>query len=330
MRRPQAGSLLCVLVAGLTWFSPALARAEPPAKSRLSTATYDVADLIQSVPTWRRVSFVAPDAGVEGADALVQVIMRMINPESWRPGPARSTIQVVNDTKLEIRTTLRQHAEIKDLLKTLRHLSDLAVVFWADLYEVDRAFYRNHLEPVLAPRPGEKLFAVSVEDAIGTKLRNQSKPLKESRVMIANGKEGVFFSLRNGFTYLARARTPGRDEQDVTGTGFQGVTFRADVSVSADRRSVRLKMSQKATELREIVKKTILDPNTKKKEQVETPRLVSSSTTGEGEIDDGTALLIPVRYRSQTAKDNDRVWVLFLRPLIYIEAEEKERANNEP
>jgi hypothetical protein len=200
MRRPQAGSLLCVLVAGVTWLSPALARAEPPAKSRLSTATYDVADLVQSVPTWRRVSFVAPDAGVEGADALVQVIMRLINPESWRAGKDSSTIQVVNDTKLEVRTTLRQHAEIKQLLKTLRHLADLAVVFHADLYEVDRAFYRKHLEPVLAPRPGEKLFAVTVEEAIEAKLRKQAKPLKESRVLIANGKEGVFFSLRNGFT----------------------------------------------------------------------------------------------------------------------------------
>jgi hypothetical protein len=116
----------------------------------------------------------------------------------------------------------------------------------------------------------------------------------------------------------------------VTGTGFQGVTFRADVAVSADRRSIQLKMSQKATELREIVKKTILDPDTKKKEQVESPRLESSSTTGEGEVDDGTALLIPVGYRSQTAKADDRVWVLLLRPIIYIEAEEKEKAMNEP
>src|SRR5262245_21480606 len=118
MRRLQAASLLCVLVVGGTWFSTGLVRAEPPAdNSRLSTATYDVADLVQSVPTWRRAVLVAPDVGTEGADALVQVILRLINPESWRPGrEGGSTIQVVNRNKLEIRTTLRQHAEIKQLL----------------------------------------------------------------------------------------------------------------------------------------------------------------------------------------------------------------------
>jgi len=312
----------------MTWFSAGLARAEPPAvKSRLSTATYDVADLVQSVPTWRQAALVAPDAGVEGADALVQVILRLINPESWRPGKDSSTLQVLNGTRLEVRTTLKQHADIKQLLEALRRLSDIAVVLHADLYEVDRAFYKKHVEPLFTSK-GKKPFAVPVEDGMEARLLKQTRPLKESRVMIPSGKEGVFFSVRNGFTYLARARTPDRDEQAVTGTGFQGVTFRADVTVSADRRSLQLKMSQTATELREIVKKPVLDPDTKKKEQVESPRLANSSTTGEVEVEDGTALLLPVGYRSRIAKDNDRVWVLLLRPIIYIEEEEKAKANN--
>src|SRR5205085_1785991 len=106
------------------------ARGAPPAKGDgLTTVTYDVADLVKGAPAWRRYLPlpslpVAPDRGADGAEALVQVLLGTVSPESWRPGrDGGSSLQAFNGTRLEVRATRKQHAEIRSLLEALRRMA---------------------------------------------------------------------------------------------------------------------------------------------------------------------------------------------------------------
>src|SRR5262249_35090975 len=54
-----------------------------------------------------------------------------------------ATITVVNGTRLVIETNAAGHAEIAELLASLRRFSDVAVIVQARLHEVDDAFYQK-------------------------------------------------------------------------------------------------------------------------------------------------------------------------------------------
>ena len=284
--------------------------AAPAAEGPLVTKTYDVRDLVETASVWRPVvggpGWPAPVAGLdrlEPTEALARVILTTVSPKTWRgPGGGAATLREVNGTKLEIRAADKQHEEVANLLDALRRLADVAVIVTGELYEVDRAFLDKHVKAVRGRR-----VATPVAEDVAKQLRKDGMRLKSGRVKILPGQVARFFSLHSALAYPTR-------EGKAPGTAFTGVSFRARVAVTPDRRFVRLALTQRSTELL----------GHKDGEGGKVPDLAEESTTETIKVDDGDYLLLAARLAPEkaAAAGKGRAVVLLVRPLIYIEEEE--------
>jgi hypothetical protein len=284
--------------------------APPAAADALVTKTYDVRDLVESVSAWRPVvgragSWPEPVAGLdrlEPIEALARVILTTVRPEGWRgPGKGAAPLREVNGTKLEIRAAAKRHEEIANLLDALRRISDVAVIVEGELFEVDRAFLDRHVKAVRGRR-----VATPVGEDVAKQLRKDGKSLKSGRAKVLPGESARFFSLRSALVYPTKAG-------QAPGTAFTGVTFRARVAVSSDRRFVRLTLTQRSTDL--------LGYRTEG--EVKVPDLAEEATTEAVKVGDGVCLLLAARLAPEkAAPGKERAVVLLVRPLIYIEEEE--------
>jgi hypothetical protein len=305
---------------------------KPPAAKddKLSTVTYDVTDLVQKPTPWRLTPILGVKADGDALDALAKVILTAVHPERWGSGENARTLQEHNGTKLEIRTDATHHAEIAQLLTALRRLADCAVVLEGALYEVDAEFYRKEIEPRLrdgTSGPGKRV-ATAVEEDVVKRLGAKAVRLNANKVTIPNGGESTVLSSRKAFTYAARLKGADRKLDEILGTGFHGVSFHARVVVSADRRSVRLDLTQHVTDLIDIKKERAVDPETGNEGRIEVPQLLDTSISGTVHIGDGISVLVRVQSRPESVKGKERVQVLLVTPLIYIEEEERAKAKN--
>jgi len=302
------------------------AKSPPNGKEIPQVVTYNVEDLVLHSVTWRKgMRGEIPD-GIEG---VVHEIVTLVDPESWTGNETGNTIQEQNGTKLEIRATKAQHRQIVDLLAALRRLVDCAVVVDARLYEVDKDFYTKELEPVLMGGMAESgdLVTTVLERTTVAKIRKEGTPRAENKVTIPDGQESLCFSQRTAFNY--RTTPDAKQAMPAYGSGLQGFSCRAAVTVSKDRRQVRIKITRNLTELINIKKDTAFDREafdleTEKEIPVEIPNLRNSSATATVEVEDGEFALVRIPYRPATLA-KDRVLVLVVRPVIYIEEEERER-----
>lgn len=287
---------------------------DPPKKDALTTVTYDVRDLVDN--RYRATGF-----GYPGGPYKVQDLMKMIiqtNLEVWSNPDGNHSIQEVNGTRLEIRTSAKYHGEITSLLDSMRRLSDVAVIVNAALYEVDRAYYEKELQP---KRANDQLEVIPL--GLAQQIHKRGVLVKPLNVeMIPNGEGAKIFSLRHALVYRGKPKDP-KNPLDAFATTWYGVSLKSSVSVSADRRSVKLKIAQQVTDLVEVRKKTVPNPFVGGNSEIEVPHIVESSTSATIEVKDGNYLLVPVRYQPPAAKDKDRVLVLLVQPDIYIEAEQK-------
>jgi hypothetical protein len=263
-------------------------------------------------------------------DALVKVILTSVHPGGWGTGEDASTLQERNGTKLEIRTDAAHHAEITQLLTALRRLADVAVVIEGELFEVDREFYKKEIEPQLGDGPASaaKRYATPVAEGVAKQLRAKAIRLNANKVTIPNGQESKFLSLRKAFIYTAKPKGAGRKLDEVFDTGLYGVSFRARVIVSADRRRVRVNLTQDVTDLVEIKQEAVVDPETGNEARIDVPQLQNSSTSEAVQVDDGQSILLRVRSRADSVKGKERVQVLLVTPRIYIEEEERAKRKN--
>jgi hypothetical protein len=285
--------------------------AAPPAPgNRLPTFTYDISDLIQRPggPT-----------GLDGAEEVVRVIVTSVTPNTWGPRHKNpSTIQEVNGTKLEVAATPEQHDQIVDLLAALRRLTDVNVDVNCDLYEVDR----NVFDRDLGRRLGERL-ALPLSQALAERVRKQGTRLRVGRARLANGKGGKVFSLRKAFTYLGPPTgIPGRMQEEKV--GFTGLSVEAAVLVSADRRFVDVKLTQRTTDLLKIDRRTARLPLSGRRLPYEAPDLAEAKHSAKVHVGDGVSILVAVRARSHPTAAG-KVLVLLVNPLVFINEEHKAR-----
>jgi hypothetical protein len=288
------------------------AEAKPVA---LSTITYDVGDL---VAYRNRVSGVGFPGGPYKPDDLVKSIVDA-NPEIWSKPEGGHAIREVSGTKLEIRTSAKQHAEISELLDALRRLADVTVIVGATLYEVDRAFYEKELKSKRTPDQ-PRLIDPDLAQLID---RKGTRVTPANVEIIPNGEEVPISSLRKVLVYRGKPGDPRKKPREVFATTRYGVSVRSSVMVSADRRSIRMKIAQQVTDLEEVEKKTIPDLEGGGESVVDVPRFVESSTAATIEVEDNGYILVPVHSRSLVAGGKDRALVLLVQPEIYIEAEKK-------
>jgi hypothetical protein len=218
---------------------------------------------------------------------------------------------------LVIHTTPAVHAEIVQILTTLRRATDLAVDVQSDVYEVDRGFYEKHFQSgVEKGRQGPgKPFAGALDGGLN-RLRKEGTLVKSNQVRIANAKEAGCISVRKAFTYVSRPGRKGKEEFD---TAFYGFRVQAAVKVSADLRYVRLKLTQNTTDL------VAIESEKDGGQVVERPKLEEASSSATFEVGDGESILVPLHFLPAAAREKDRVWLLVVQPLIHIEAEEQER-----
>jgi hypothetical protein len=306
-------------------------QAKPAQKDKISRLTYDVADLLQKSRHEYRALGVQPRPHQSAIETLADLICRTVHPESWR-GEGASSLQVMNGTKLEVRTNAAQHKEIADLLAALRRLTDLAVVVKAELYEIDRGFYEKQIGAKLGKDLASEghRFALPIDEGEVKKFRKQAMLLRSNQVTIGNAQEAEFFSLRKAVLYRAKHRPAANKTNEIYETTFPGMSFQAHVVVSADRRRVRMKIRQQVTDLAGMRKEKVDDPQTGLEITVETPKLRELSTAATVQVGDGRFVLVPVLFRPKAVKAKDRVLVLLVRPIIYIEEEERERKKKNP
>jgi RNA polymerase sigma factor (sigma-70 family) len=217
----------------------------------------------------------------------------------------------------------------------------LAVIVKAQLYEVDDAFYkklskakrlskedleeleRQALDPPKkkppVPPEGESLFKL---------LKKQKLILAGKEVKVDNRKEGTLLAWKKVINCL-----PGPEQvrkgENAPQKVEEGVSFLTAMQVSADRRYVRVKFTEKSTELEDIEKVKVWLGDTGKEAVAEIPFLKELVHSQVRDIPDGGSLLLPVQYRPRAAREKDRWFVLSITPRIYI-AEEEEALRDAP
>jgi hypothetical protein len=317
MRRTLAGCLAVVLIACLT--APAAAGWRPAPPTR--TVVYEVGDLLYRP---------GGHTGFDRVDDISRIILTTIDPEAWGPGPTGSTLVELQGKRLEITTTAARHAEIKDLLAALRRMQDVAVTLSGDLYEVDRVVFEQEFQPRFAKarRTPEQPVALSLDDNLEALLRRHGKVVRQGSVTIPDRREGVFFSLRQPFTFIARR--VGRQDRPVREIADHGFSARASIQVSPDRRFVTLRLTQQASELIALRPKADFNRDNGNEVLVESPDLVDVTVAVTTTVADGESLMLAVPYRPQAVRDRDRVLVLLVHVRIYIEEEQRMLGNNPP
>ncbi len=215
---------------------------------------------------------------------------------------------------------------------------EIAVIVKAHLYEVDDAFYKK-LSKVkrLSKEDLEKLERQIVgppkpkqpeEETLFKLLGKQKLLLTGKEIKLDIGKEGALLSLNKAIDCLP---SPDQLERGQKGpqTVQEGVSLVAQMQISADRRYVRAKFTEKSAELEDIEKVKVLD-NTGKEVLAEIPFLKESGHSQVRDIPDGGSFLLPLQYRTREAKNKDRWLVVSITPRIYLEEEEQQIRGQAP
>lgn len=295
----------------------------------LKTQTYDVTDLVKAPPTVGSVPAaealgrtLAPRAAWSGSeapmDALVRLITSTVEPAGWRNPEGGPAILVLDGTRLEIRATARAHGEIADLLQAVRRLAGVAVVVEARLFEVERTWYKESLEGW--QRKGES----GVPEKTIQGLEAKGRLLQKNKVTILPGQEATILSRQRAIVYEgAPTDLQGADRQR---SALVGLVCKAEITVTPDRRFVRLKLTQQDTELVKLAKETVTNPVTGQPIAYEEPRFAETAAAASMKLEDGTATVLAVPQ--VRGSETDRVRVLVVRPVIRIEEEERAKKKN--
>jgi hypothetical protein len=286
-------------------------------KLAVHTVEYDVGLIVREMPLLlpglRRQS---PETyrDLQSGDGMAIVVRAVANFVELRPW---ETLEAYNGTQLMVVATPRAHAEIADLLESLRRLTDLGVVMNARLYAVDRAFYTKQVGP-LFPRDketGQAPAVVAIDGPLFQAITGQKFLHEGTNTPLRPGRETDFLARQSAYQFAA--------EPKQVGTGLAGVSFRALAQVSADRRFLRLTLTQQVAQFVAIDKTRRLDLWTGQEIEVEVPNVHRKTLTGTVQIPDAGAILMPVAYRPPGPENADKVWLLVARPFIWIEEEVK-------
>jgi hypothetical protein len=309
----------------------------------LYTTGYDIRDILEKpealIPfTFTKTPFDAKQLRnlpqTERAAIVVKTLIREADKEALS-GPIPSnlnTVEVVNANRLMIRANARGHGCAADFLFALRRLGDVAVALKTQLHEVDEAFYtklknvkrisldeaeRQFLKD--GPPKGESLFDL---------LEKQKPILSSEEIKVDNGLTTEMLSHFKAITCLPspdQLRRNDKDRQMI----LEGVAFTGQVEVSPDRRSVRLRLTEKALEVLDVLKDHVITPFNalgvveREKVEAEIPIVKESTQTRMLEIPDGGVYLFLVQYRPRAVQEKNRWWVLSITARIVIEEEER-------
>jgi hypothetical protein len=305
----------------------------------VKTVTYDVRALIAKPASWqmsRPAEYEGSRDPARSAEQLVQTLVDALEPDNRKLGlTAPDAIQVVNGTRLIVRATAAGHTRIAELLQSLTRLSDVAVIVQAQLHEVDDAFYQR-LKKVkrISLEEAERRFLgldgdgkepppKKAEPSLFDLLEKQPVVVRGEAVKTDNHQEIALLSRQQAVVCLPDPEVVRLGVKGSPQTILEGVAFRAAIRVGWDRRSVRLKLVEKAAAIQEILK-VKAQGLAEKAVDAETPFVLESTHAQVVEVPDGGTTLIAVSYRPALLHQKERWWVLSLTCRIWIEEEERE------
>jgi hypothetical protein len=311
-----------------------------PARARY-VAGYDIRSLVEKPDPALAVAL----ENISGHPTMkaAQIVQTVVGSLGWGhgtlPGGEREAIQILNGTRLVIRATAAEHAQIDELLAALRRLDDLAVTVQARLYEVDEAFYtrlKNARRVPLEELEKQVLDGNPPGDDLFKLLAKQPLVQTGDAITVDTRREVGLLSRQQSVLCLPSPAQVARGDKGPQ-IVVEGVAFLGRVSVSADRRYVQIKLTEKSTTIQDIDKVKApawhllekqlegADVQAAAKEAVSEVALLREATSTQSlEIPDGGSMLIPVNYRPAALQKKGRWWVLALSPRILIEDEVKE------
>jgi hypothetical protein len=215
--------------------------------------------------------------------------------------------------------------------KEAKSAKEIYVIVTARLYEVDDAFYKELARSKWLSKKDldelERQFLdpkkkQPADDLPFARLGKQKLLLTGKKVSIDPGREDTVL------TYHKLTRLPPSPEQLRQGKDGpqmiqEGVSLRAQVHISADRRYVRAKLIEKSVELEGAEKVEVPLGGDVKKVTGSVAFLKEASSSKVVDIPDGGSFLLPLQYRPRAVRHNDRWLVALVTPRIYIEEEER-------
>jgi hypothetical protein len=265
-------------------------------------------------------------SGFADTDAVIKLILETIPLGELKPGTDGPQLIERDGGKLEVRATADHHDQIKELLEAVERLADVAVDIKAEVIELDAAAFEK-LTKVLPKsfrgKPGSPVvFSTGEEMDEKGPTAEEEKALREVNKILRAGREVQTSNGRfiNGTEATVSARQSvltykNRPESLVVKEGFRLV---GTPVVSADRRFVRFKLTEKSVAVTGMRKRDLGEIGGQKI-VAETPELEDLGVTGSAVVADGGSLLFCLAYAPK-----DKVWVVSLQPTIFIKAEEEE------
>jgi hypothetical protein len=206
-----------------------------------------------------------------------------------------------------------------------------SVILTAQLYEVDEAFHNElvkakwlslaeleKMERILMdggakPRTGESLLELPGKQKLLVSVKD---------IKIDMNKEGMLLSStteRHCLPSPAQMRKGQKGPQKIE----EGMALRARVEISADRRCVRVRFTEKSWEVEGIDKIRVLLDNNGTEGIAEVASVKEATLSLDRSIPDGGTFLLPLQYRPAAAKEKGRWLAARVEARIYIEAEER-------
>ncbi|MDY3554125.1 hypothetical protein R5W24_003244 [Gemmata sp. JC717] len=318
-------TLFALPVALVLFCSPVLAQPAPKPldDKKLVTKVYTVKNLIVG----REKGGVVADF-----DALVKLIFETVSIGEPKSDGTGAQLVERDGGALEVRTTEKVHHEVKDLLEALESLQDLAIDVKTEVFELDAATYRQLVNALPKGRSKSPVLFAIGREVIGVP---ESKPedlelpaaalklLKSGRIVQTSSGRFV-----NGVDSTVSARKvviPFKNDPAAISVGTktsnplfvkEGFALNALLVVSADRRSVRMKLTESSTAVTGMQKRELFELEGKKAiaQSLDTEDL---GTTGSALVADGGAAIFKLDYAPK-----DKVWVVILKPTLFFQSVE--------
>ena len=219
-----------------------------------------------------------------------------------------------------------------------KKVREMYVILKARLFEVDETFHRKlarigrlsredledlerkALTPQKDKQPAESLFAL---------LEKQIPILNGKEVDLDPGQESLLLDWSKKHNLLPAPEQLRKGQQGPQ-TIQEGLSLRARVQISPDRRFVRVTFTEKSVELEGTDKVNVPLAGKGKEVVGELAFLKEGGLSQVRDIPDGGIFLLPLQHRPRTARENDRWLVAQVEPRIIIEEEERVRRAQAP
>lgn len=302
----------------------------PGADKKLVTKVYNIKPLIGER---------GKASNFADADAVVKLIFQSIS-----FGEPKEMPQVIerDGGKLEIHATANTHGEIGDLLDAIERLQDVAIDAKAEVYELDTATYEKLLKPWMKPAQGKsespvlpfasadverltdkvsRVFPGGEQPPVAPRLADLERIQKAGRLVqtssgrYLNGAEATI-SARRSVVRFTNHGEPAWTPKDNPLYVKEGFSLVATPVVSVDRRFIRFKLTEQSTAITGIKKRELGEINGQKM-VAQSPETEDLGATGSAEVVDGGAVIFKLAYAPK-----DKVWVVVLKPTVFVQAEE--------